>query len=46
MGHMLRSSGLLRMEASRAEVFQSGLKTAGDVTVGDARGTIIEVVWG
>jgi hypothetical protein len=28
-GHMSRSSGLLYMEASRARVFQSGLKTGG-----------------
>jgi hypothetical protein len=28
-GHMSRSSGLLYMEASRARVLQSGLKTGG-----------------
>jgi hypothetical protein len=28
-GHALRSSGLLRLEASRARVFQYGLKTGG-----------------
>jgi hypothetical protein len=30
-GSVLRSSGLLRVEASRAGVFQSSLKTGGDV---------------
>jgi hypothetical protein len=30
-GHVLRSSGLLHLEASRARVFQSSLKTGGDV---------------
>jgi hypothetical protein len=38
-----RSSGLLRVEASRARVFQSGHKTSGDTTVGGARGTIMDV---
>jgi hypothetical protein len=42
--HALRSRGLLRMEASLARVSQSGLKTGGGVTVGDARGTIAEVM--
>jgi hypothetical protein len=41
--HASRSSGLLRMEASLARVSQSGLKTGGGVTAGDARGTIAEV---
>jgi hypothetical protein len=30
VGHTLRSSGLLRLEASWVRVFQSGLKTGGD----------------
>jgi hypothetical protein len=42
-GHALRSSGLLRVEASWARVSQSGLKTGGDVTTGGERGTITEV---
>jgi hypothetical protein len=43
VGHALRSSGLLRMEASLARVSQSGLKTGGGTTTGGARGTIAEV---
>jgi hypothetical protein len=43
VGHVLRSSGLLHVEASLAMVSQSGLKTGGGVTTGDARGTIMEV---
>jgi hypothetical protein len=39
----LRSSGLLRVEASLARVFQSGLKTGGGAMAGGARGTIVEV---
>jgi hypothetical protein len=39
----LRSSGLLRMRASWAWVFQSGLKTDEGATAGGARGTIMEV---
>jgi hypothetical protein len=42
-GHMSRSSGLLRIEASLATVSQSGLKTGGGATVGGAYGTITEV---
>jgi hypothetical protein len=42
-GHTLRSSGLLRMEASLARVSQSGLKTSGGATAGGTRGTIVEV---
>jgi hypothetical protein len=42
-GHASRSSGLLVMEASLARVSQSGLKTGGGATVGDAHGTIAEV---
>jgi hypothetical protein len=43
VGHTLRSSGLLGVKASLARVSQSGLKTGGGATVGDARGTIVEV---
>jgi hypothetical protein len=42
-GHVSRSSGLLGVEASLARVSQSGLKTGGSVTMGGARGTIMEV---
>jgi hypothetical protein len=41
-GHVSRSSGLLRVEASLARVFQSGLKTGGGAMVGGACGTIME----
>jgi hypothetical protein len=41
--HASRCSGLLRLEANLARVFQSGLKTAGDATVGGTCGTIAEV---
>jgi hypothetical protein len=41
--HASRSSGLLSVEAILARVFQSGLKTGGGVTIGGARGTIVEV---
>jgi hypothetical protein len=44
VGHASRSSGLLRVKASLAKIFQSGLKTDGGVTAGGARGTIPEVV--
>jgi hypothetical protein len=43
VGHASRSSGLLRVEASLARVFQSGLKTSGGVTTGGALDTIAEV---
>jgi hypothetical protein len=43
MRHVLRSSGLLRVEASLARVSQSSLKTGGGATVGGACGTIAEV---
>jgi hypothetical protein len=43
VGHALRSTGLLGMEASLARVSQSGLKTGGGPTMGGARGTITEV---
>jgi hypothetical protein len=41
--HSSRSDGSLRLKASRARVFQSGLKIGGGATVGGACGTIIEV---
>jgi hypothetical protein len=43
VGHASRSSGLLGVETSLARVSQSGLKTGGGVTMGGARGTILEV---
>jgi hypothetical protein len=43
VGHTLRSSSLLHVEASRARVSQSSLKTDGGVTMGGARGIITEV---
>jgi hypothetical protein len=46
VGHASRSGGLLHVEASRARVSQSGLKTGGCATTGDARGTIAEVTSG
>jgi hypothetical protein len=42
-GHASRSSGLLGVEASLAEVSQSSLKTGGGATMGGACGTIMEV---
>jgi hypothetical protein len=42
-GHMSRSSGLLRVEASLDRVFESSLKTGGGAMAGGARGTIMEV---
>jgi hypothetical protein len=41
--HASISSGLLRMEACRARVFQSCLKTGGGTTMGGVHGTITEV---
>jgi hypothetical protein len=43
VGHTSRSSGLLRVKASRVRVFQSGLKTGGGVTAGGACDTITDV---
>jgi hypothetical protein len=43
VGYASRSSGLLHVKAGRAIVSQSGLKTDGGVTMGDAHGTIAEV---
>jgi hypothetical protein len=45
VGDMSRSSGLVCLEASRARVSQSGLKTGGGVTAGGARGIIVEITW-
>jgi hypothetical protein len=44
VGHVSKSGGLLHLEASRARVSQSDLKTGEGVTTGDARGIIVEVV--
>jgi hypothetical protein len=41
--HVLRSSGLLHVEASLARVSQSDLKTDEGAMTGGARGTIAEV---
>jgi hypothetical protein len=43
VGHMSKSSGLLRVKASLPRVFQSVLKTSGGMTAGGACGTIAEV---
>jgi hypothetical protein len=43
MGDASRSSGFLRVEASLARVFQSGLKTGRGTMTSGARGTIMEV---
>jgi hypothetical protein len=43
VGHALRSSSLLGVDASLARVSQSDLKTGGGATTGGARGTITEV---
>jgi hypothetical protein len=43
VGHALRSSGLLCVEASLSRVSQSGLKIGGGATTGGARGTIAEI---
>jgi hypothetical protein len=43
VGHALRSSGLLHVEASLTRVFQSGLKTGGGTMTGGARDTILKV---
>jgi hypothetical protein len=42
-GHASRSGGLLRVKASLARVFQSGLKTDRGTMTGGARATIAEV---
>jgi hypothetical protein len=43
VGHVSGSSGLLRLEASRARVSQFCLKTGGVATMGGARGIITDV---
>jgi hypothetical protein len=43
VGHASRSSSLVCVEAGLTRVFQSGLKTGGDATMGGTRGTIMEV---
>jgi hypothetical protein len=43
MRHVLRSDGLLCLEASHARVSQSGLKTGGGAMTGGERGIIMEV---
>jgi hypothetical protein len=43
VGHALRSSGLLHVDASRARVYQSGRNNGRGTTAGGARGTIVEV---
>jgi hypothetical protein len=43
VGYVLRSSGLLRLEASQGRVSQSDLKTGRGATTGGARGIITEV---
>jgi hypothetical protein len=43
VGRASRSAGLLYLEASRARVFQSGLKIDGGATTGGARDIITEV---
>jgi hypothetical protein len=45
VGHVSRSSGLLRLEASRARVSQFCLKNGEGVMVGGAHGMNAEVVW-
>jgi hypothetical protein len=43
VGHVSRSGGLLRVEASLARVSQSGLKTGTGMMMGGARGTTAKV---
>jgi hypothetical protein len=43
LGHASRFGGLLRVNASRARIFQSNLKTGGGPTTGGARDIIAEV---
>jgi hypothetical protein len=46
VGHVLRSDDMLYLKAGHIRVSQSDLKTDVGTTVGDARGTIIEVASG
>jgi hypothetical protein len=43
VGHVSKSNGLLRIEASLARVSQSGLRTGGVATADGARDTIVEI---
>jgi hypothetical protein len=43
VGHASRFGGLYYVEASRARVFQSNIKTDEGATTGGARGIIVEV---
>jgi hypothetical protein len=43
VGYTSKSGCSLRLEASHARVSQSGHKTGGGVTMGDARGFIVDV---
>jgi hypothetical protein len=45
-GHVLRSSGLLHVEASLTRVSQSSLKIDGCAVMGGTRDTIMEVTSG
>jgi hypothetical protein len=44
VGHTSRPDGLLRLEASRARVSLSGVKTDGGATTSGARDIIMEVI--
>jgi hypothetical protein len=44
VGHVSKSSGFIRREASQATVSQSGLKTGGAETVGGAHDIIAEIM--
>jgi hypothetical protein len=46
VGHALRSSDLLHVEASQTRVSQSGLKTGGGMMMGGASSIIAEVASG
>jgi hypothetical protein len=43
VGHMSRFGSLLRLEASRTRVSQSGFKNGGGTMMGGARGIIAEI---
>jgi hypothetical protein len=45
VGHASRSGGLLCLEASRARVSQSSLKTDGGTMMGGTHDIIVEVVY-
>jgi hypothetical protein len=44
VGHVSRSSGLLRVEVSLTMIFQSSLKTAGGAMMSGTRDIITEVM--